>query len=116
MTTRIRPHSTLLTAVVLAFMVASAVVVAAPTGLQAAETPRRGGVLLAVIGADPPSLDPHQGAPANGQLVIALPAGRAIRTISRRSSETWPQWKITPDGLTYTFRSVKGSSSTTARH
>src|SRR5262245_60139740 len=27
---------------------------------QSAETPRRGGVLLAVIGADPPSLDPHQ--------------------------------------------------------
>ena len=27
---------------------------------QAAETPRRGGVLLAVIGADAPSLDPHQ--------------------------------------------------------
>jgi peptide/nickel transport system substrate-binding protein len=26
----------------------------------AAETPRRGGVLLAVIGADAPSLDPHQ--------------------------------------------------------
>src|SRR5262245_54193684 len=27
---------------------------------DAAETPRRGGVLLAVIGADPPSLDAHQ--------------------------------------------------------
>src|SRR5713226_9322217 len=27
---------------------------------DAAETPRSGGTLLAVIGADPPSLDPHQ--------------------------------------------------------
>src|SRR4029453_5887137 len=26
----------------------------------AAETPRRGGVLLAALGAEPPSLDPHQ--------------------------------------------------------
>ena len=29
-------------------------------GVQAAETPRRGGVLLAAIAADAPSLDPHQ--------------------------------------------------------
>jgi hypothetical protein len=33
---------------------------ASPTAAPAAETPRRGGVLLAVIGADAPSLDPHQ--------------------------------------------------------
>src|SRR5262245_66585274 len=37
-----------------------AVVVAVPGGAQVSETPRRGGVLLAAIGADAPRLDPHQ--------------------------------------------------------
>ena len=60
MATRTPPCSKLFTAVLLAFMASSVVLVAVPTGLQAAETPRRGGVLLAVIGADAPSLDPHQ--------------------------------------------------------
>ena len=41
--------------------------------VQAAETPRRGGVLLAAIGADAPSLDPHQESTfANIQLVAPL--------------------------------------------
>jgi hypothetical protein len=31
-----------------------------PVGAQSSETPRRGGVLLAAIAADAPSLDPHQ--------------------------------------------------------
>jgi hypothetical protein len=38
--------------------------------MQAAETPRRGDILLAAIGAEPPSLDPHQeGTFANNQLM-----------------------------------------------
>jgi hypothetical protein len=61
MATRTPPRSKLFTAVLLAFMASSVVLVAVPTELQAAETPRRGGVLLAVIGADPPSLDPAPG-------------------------------------------------------
>ena len=52
----LRRHRTLLTVVALAVLVTLLI----PAGVQAAETPRRGGVLLAVIGADPPSLDPHQ--------------------------------------------------------
>jgi ABC-type oligopeptide transport system substrate-binding subunit len=41
--------------------------------IEAQETPRRGGVLLAVIGADPPTLDPHQeGTFATLQLVAPL--------------------------------------------
>ena len=48
-------------------------VVCGPGGCLAAETPRRGGVLLAVIGADAPSLDPHQESTfANIQLVAPL--------------------------------------------
>ena len=54
----IRRHRTLFT-IVLVLLVGS-VVVATPAAVGAEETPRRGGVLLAVIGADPPSLDAHQ--------------------------------------------------------
>ena len=112
MATRIPPCSRLFTAALLAFMAISVVVVAAPTGLQAAETPRRGGVLLAVIGADPPSLDPHQESTfANIQLVAPL-----YSTLVQIDPYNFPkiigdvatEWKITPDGLTYTFKIRQG--------
>jgi peptide/nickel transport system substrate-binding protein len=112
MATRIPPCSQLFTAVLLAFMATSVVVGAAPTGLQAAETPRRGGVLLAVIGADPPSLDPHQESTfANIQLVAPL-----YSTLIQIDPYNFPkitgdvatEWKVTPDGLTYTFKIRQG--------
>ncbi len=108
MATRIRPCSTLLTVVLLAFMVASAVVVTA----WAAETPRRGGVLLAVIGADPPSLDPHQESTfANIQLVAPL-YSTLIQIdpyhVPKIIGDVATEWKITPDGLTYTFKIRQG--------
>jgi len=93
--------------VVFALLVASFVVTisgAAP----AAETPRRGGVLLAVIGADPPSLDPHQESTfANIELVAPL-----YSTLLQLDPYHYPkiigdlatEWKIAPDGLTYTFK------------
>src|SRR5438128_3227056 len=59
----------------------------------AAETPRRGGVLLAVIGADPPSLDPHQESTfANIELVAPLYSTllQLDPTTTRRSSATSP--------------------------
>jgi peptide/nickel transport system substrate-binding protein len=112
MATRIPPCSKLFTAALLAFMAMSVVVVAAPTDLQAAETPRRGGVLLAVIGADPPSLDPHQESTfANIQLVAPL-----YSTLIQIDPYNFPkiigdvatEWKVTPDGLTYTFKIRQG--------
>ena len=72
-----------------------------------AETPRRGGVLLAVIGADPPSLDPHQESTfANIELVAPL-----YSTLLQLDPYQYPKiigdlataWKIAPDGLSYTF-------------
>ena len=72
-----------------------------------AETPRRGGVLLAAIGADPPSLDPHQESTfANIELVAPL-----YSTLLQIDPFHYPKiigdvastWKISPDGLTYTF-------------
>src|SRR6188474_699629 len=108
MATRTPPRSKLFTAVLLAVMASSVVLVAAPTPLQAAETPRRGGVLLAVIGADPPSLDPHQESTfANIELVAPL-----YSTLLELDPYSYPkiigdlatEWKISPDGLTYAFK------------
>src|SRR5881296_1949552 len=87
----------------LAVLVASAV-----TAVNAAETPRRGGILLAVIGADPPSLDPHQESTfATLQLVAPL-----YSTLLQSDPYAYPkiigdaatEWKISPDALTYTFK------------
>ena len=79
-----------------------------PTPAPAADTPRRGGVLLAVIGADPPSLDPHQESTfANIELVAPL-----YSTLLELDPYSYPkiigdlatEWKISPDGLTYAFK------------
>ena len=54
-------------------MLLAATALLLPGAAGAADTPRRGGVLLAVIGADPPSLDPHQESTfANIELVAPL--------------------------------------------
>ncbi len=107
MATGIRRHRTLFTVVALAVL-AGSVVAATPVAVQAAETPRRGGVLLAVIGADPPSLDPHQESTfANIQMVAPL-----YSTLLQIDPYNYPkvigdaatEWKIAPDGLTYTFK------------
>ena len=57
----------------LLLLVASVAVATRPVAHAAEGPPRRGGVLLAVIGADPPSLDPHQESTfANIELVAPL--------------------------------------------
>src|SRR5512144_433572 len=104
-------HETLFTTVLIAFLIAG-VVLAGPAGLQAADTPHRGGVLLAVIAAEPPSLDPHQESTfANIQLVAPL-----YSTLLQIDPYNYPkvigdvaaEWKIAPDGLTYTFKIRQG--------
>jgi peptide/nickel transport system substrate-binding protein len=69
-------------------------------------------VLLAVIGADPRSLDPHQESTfANIELVAPL-----YSTLLRLDPYSYPnlvgdvatEWKIVPDGLTYTFKIRSG--------
>jgi peptide/nickel transport system substrate-binding protein len=93
---------------ILALMLITSLVVAASAAAQTAETPRRGGVLLAVIGADPPSLDPHQESTfATLQLVAPL-----YSTLLQFEPSNYPniigdaatEWKISPDALTYTFK------------
>ncbi len=105
---RHRARSTVLTH---AFLIGS-LVVAVPTTVAAADTPRRGGVLLAVIAADAPSLDPHQEATfATMQLVAPL-----YSTLLQFDPLQYPkiigdvatEWKIASDGLTYTFKLRQG--------
>jgi peptide/nickel transport system substrate-binding protein len=83
-------------------------IVQTPAAAQAPETPRRGGVLLAAIAADAPSLDPHQEQTfATMQMVAPL-----YSTLIQIDPYSYPkiigdaatEWKISPDGLTYTFK------------
>ena len=107
----IRSHRMLVTVIAL-IVLAGVMAAPLPGSAQSAETPRRGGVLLAVIGADPPSLDPHQESTfANIQLVAPL-----YSTLLQIDPYKYPriigdvatEWKIAPDGLTYTFKIRQG--------
>jgi len=93
-------------------LVASVAVATRPVAHAAEGPPRRGGVLLAVIGADPPSLDPHQESTfANIELVAPL-----YSTLLQLDPYSYPkvigdiatEWKISPDGLLYTFKLRSG--------
>jgi len=106
-----RHHPRLFTAAVLALLVAWALM-ATPAAVQAAETPRRGGILLAAIAAEPPSLDPHQESTfANIQLVAPF-----YSTLLQFDPYNFPkiigdvatEWKVAPDGRTYTFKIRQG--------
>src|SRR5262245_44716658 len=96
------------TAAVVVACLIGVVVIASPGVAPATESPRHGGVLLAVIGADPPSLDPHQeNTFATMELVAPL-----YSTLLQIDPYNYPkiigdvatEWKIAPDGLTYTFK------------
>ena len=81
-------------------------IVAGPA--PAAETPRRGGILLAALGADPPSLDPHQ----EQTFATLQPVSPLYSTLLQIEPGNYPnvigdlatEWKISPDGLAYTFK------------
>src|SRR5438876_9672743 len=101
-----RRHQTIIAVVGLCVLIASLVVVA-PATVQA-QTPRRGGVLLAAIAAAAPSLDPHQEQTfATMELVAPL-----YSTLIQIDPLSYPkiigdaasEWKTAPDGLTYTFK------------
>ena len=79
---------------------------------HAAETPRRGGVLLAAIGADAPSLDPHQ-EQTFATIELVAPIYSTLLQIDPYSypkviGDLATEWKIAPDGLTYTFKIRQG--------
>jgi peptide/nickel transport system substrate-binding protein len=80
--------------------------------LEAQEKPRRGGILLAALGAEPPSLDPHQ----EQTFATLQPVSPLYSTLLQIEPGNYPnvigdlatEWKIAPDGLTYTFTLHKG--------
>src|SRR5437773_4173882 len=101
-----RRHRTIIAVVGLCVLIGSLVVVA-PAAVQA-ETPRRGGVLLAAIAADAPSLDPHQ-EQTFATIELVAPLYSTLLQIDPYSypkiiGDAASEWKIAPDGLTYTFK------------
>ena len=95
---------------VLVFTVAVAIsaLVVSMHSSRAAETPRRGGVLLSAIAADAPSLDPHQ-EETFATLHLVAPCYSTLLQIDpyhypRIIGDVATEWSITPDGLTYTFK------------
>src|SRR5262249_56695750 len=86
---------------------------AAPSAwAQSRAPPRRGGVLLAAIGADAPSLDPHQ----EQTFATIQPVAPLYSTLLQIDPYNYPnvigdvasEWKISADGLTYTFKIRSG--------
>src|SRR5262245_56498365 len=100
-------RSRTLVTIALAVLIASASIAAQVAG-QGAETPRRGGILLAAIGADAPSLDPHQ----EQTFATLQPVAPLYSTLLQVDPNNYPnvigdvasEWKISPDALTYTFK------------
>src|SRR6266581_3905992 len=79
---------------------------------RAADTPRRGGVLLAAIAADAPSLDPHQ-EETFATLELVAPCYSTLLQIDplqypKIIGDVATEWKIAADGLTYTFKLRQG--------
>jgi len=101
-----RRHPTL--AIVVALVVAIGCIGVVVSAMAQSETPRRGGVLLAAIAADAPSLDPHQ----EQTFATMQPVAPLYSTLLQVDPYSYPnvigdvasEWKIAPDGLTYTFR------------
>ena len=101
-----------MTARVSMILVFSALVALQDVSGAAAQTPRRGGVLLSVIGADAPSLDPHQ----EQTFATMQPVAPLYSTLLQIDPYNYPNvigdlatdWKIAPDGLTYTFKIRQG--------
>src|SRR5437899_5873128 len=122
MATGIRGHRAFVIAVALAIRGLAVPLFAAA---QSTEAPRRGGILLAAIGADAPGLDPHQ----EQTFATLQPVAPLYSTLLHVDPYSYPnvigdvasEWKISPDGLTYTFKirqdiRFHDGSSLTAAH
>src|SRR5215510_828045 len=107
MATDLRGPRALLTAPLLVTLLSSSIG-AVPDAAGAADTPRRGGVLLAAIAADAPSLDPHQES-TFATIELVAPLYSTLLQIDPLSypriiGDVATEWKVAPDGLTYTFK------------
>jgi len=96
------------------FLTALALVSLLVTPAAAQETPRRGGELVFVVAAEPPSFDAHQeetfamlhpGAPQYNTLMRVDPTDR---TGTKLVGDLAESWTISPDRRIYTFKVRKG--------
>src|SRR5918996_5546083 len=102
-----KTHRTLV-AVLTALISIGALMAVFPGAGPAAQTPRRGGVLLAAIAADAPSLDPHK-EQTFATIELVAPCYSTLLQIDPYNypkviGDVATEWKISPDGLTYTFK------------
>src|SRR5919201_1298257 len=105
---RTRVHHRTVCLVALLAVLAAGVLGPTPATSQTGETPRRGGILLAAIGADAPGLDPHQ----EQTFATLQPIAPLYSTLLQIDPYAYPNvigdvastWTISPDGLTYTFK------------
>jgi peptide/nickel transport system substrate-binding protein len=110
MSSGMRRRRLLLSVLVVAVLIGCAVTVIAAVAeaQQTQQAPRRGGILLAAIGADAPGLDPHQ----EQTFATLQPVAPLYSTLLQIDPYSYPnvigdaatEWKISPDGLTYTFK------------
>src|SRR5262249_34168553 len=99
-------------AVLTSTMVIALFLVAPATPTRGADTPRPGGILLAPIAADAPSLDPHQ-EETFATLHLVAPCYSTLLQIDPYNypkviGDVATEWKIAADGLTYTFKLRQG--------
>src|SRR5438128_12052985 len=83
---------------------------AAPTSAAAkpSESPRRGGELVYVVSAEPPSFDGHK----ESTFAVIHPVSPHYSTLLKFDPDNYPKlvgdlvesWTVSPDGLTYTFK------------
>src|SRR5215470_7771634 len=102
-----RSHRALVAVVMVVISLGAAMAVVPGAG-PAADTPRRGGILLAAIAADAPSLDPHQ-EQTFATIELVAPCYSTLLQIDpydypKVIGDVASEWKIAPDGLTYTFK------------
>jgi peptide/nickel transport system substrate-binding protein len=104
-----RRHRGFFTGAAISALIASVV---ATVSVAQAQTPRRGGVLLAAIAADAPTLDPHQET-TFATIELVAPLYSLLLQIDPLNypkiiGDLATDWKIAPDGLTYTFKIRQG--------
>src|SRR5438046_10567728 len=102
-----KTHRTLVTVLMIVTSIGALMAVVPGAG-PAAQTPRRGGVLLAAIAADAPSLDPHQ-EQTFATIELVAPLYSTLIQIDPLSypkiiGDAASEWKIAPDGLTCTSK------------
>jgi peptide/nickel transport system substrate-binding protein len=86
----------------------TAVAVAPAAATTTGETPRRGGELVYVVSAEPPSFDGHK----ETTFAVIHPVSPHYSTLLKFDPDNYPKvvgdlaesWTVSPDGLTFTFK------------